>query len=149
LLIDRDILTEAIEDTRKVADIARAKEYDAWRQRFRPHGLIVPERDVPSPIFVAAVCGGPEKLLRINIDWMRPPITYVHQAISALPDGIPAFGKVVGVVINYSPDRAVRFSLKGRPLEVYGCALRPGQTTINIGGKSIDERLLAKLLQSG
>src|ERR1700730_618424 len=38
-----------------------------WRENFRPHAIILTERTVPSPIFVAAMIGV-ENLLRIYLD---------------------------------------------------------------------------------
>jgi hypothetical protein len=92
------------------------------------------------------LCGGPEKLLRIELDWSRAPVTYIRQALNNLPTGIPAFGRPVGVIINYSPDRAIRFDLSGKPLEIFSQALRAGRTSLHIRGRPIDERLLSALL---
>ena len=79
---------------------------------FRAHAIILTERSVPSPIFVAALIGV-EKILRIDFDTSLPEETYVHQALEQIPEQTIAFGRPIGVTINYAPDRAVRYDLKG------------------------------------
>jgi len=81
---------------------------------FRPHGIIVTERSVPSPLFVAALIGV-ENILRIDFDTSLPEETYVHQALAQIPEQTIAFGRPIGVTINYAADRAVRYDLKGDP----------------------------------
>jgi hypothetical protein len=79
---------------------------------FRPHAIIATDRSVPSPIFVAALVGV-EKILQIDFDTSLPKETYVQRALAKLPEQTIAFGRPVGVTINYAPDRAVRYDLKG------------------------------------
>ena len=83
---------------------------------FRPHAIIATDRSVPSPIFVAALIGV-ERILRIELDTSLPEQTYVHQALAKLPEQTIAFGRPIGVTVNYAPDRAVRYDLKGDPIE--------------------------------
>jgi hypothetical protein len=80
---------------------------------FRPHAIIATERSIPSPIFVAALIGV-EKILRIDFDTSLPEETYVHQALAQIPEQTIAFGRPIGVTVNYAPDRAVRYDPKGR-----------------------------------
>ena len=93
---------------------------------FRPHAIILTERSVPSPIFVAALIGV-EKILRIDFDTSLPEETYVHQALAQIPEQTIAFGRPFGVTINYAPDRAVRYDLKGEPIETLNEAIRCGR----------------------
>ena len=79
---------------------------------------------MPSPIFVAAIIGV-EKLLRIDLDATQGPVSFVRQVLGRLPEGVPAFGKPMGFVINYSPEKAIRFDLKGQPIAVLDKAVRP------------------------
>jgi hypothetical protein len=65
---------------------------------------------VPSPIFVAAIIGV-ENLLRIDLDGTQEPVSFVRQVLDRLPEGAPAFGKPIGFVINYCPDKAVSLSV--------------------------------------
>ena len=61
----------ALEQTVREIDLAEKHEAEArdkiWRENFCPHAIILTERTVPSPIFVAAMIGV-EKLLRIDLD---------------------------------------------------------------------------------
>ena len=52
--------------------------------------------------------------------------------------GVPAFGRIVGVVINYAPNRAMRFDPEGRALELLPNACRVGTTTFMAKGKPLD-----------
>jgi hypothetical protein len=61
-------VTAAIERTRKQLCDA---EDAAWRAAFKPHAVILTERSVPQPIFVAAVIGV-DRLLREPLN--NPPI---------------------------------------------------------------------------
>lgn len=46
----------------------------------------------------------------------------------------PAFGRPVGVVINYSPDQAMQFDLTGKPIAIFDKAHRLGRAHFSIGG---------------
>ena len=102
-----------------------------WRVAFRPHAIIATDRSVPSPIFVAALIGV-EKILRIDFDTSLPEETYVHQALAKLPEQTIAFGRPIGVTVNYAPDRAVRYDLKGDPIETLTEAVRCGKAYLTV-----------------
>jgi len=113
---------------------------------FRPHCIILTNRLIPQPIFVAAFLGV-NRLLRIDFDVTTEPSTYIGQALDGVrvrlerwkgdadtvPTDLPAFGRVTGVVINYSPDRAVRFDLDGNVIENLDRTYRVGQATLEVG----------------
>ena len=40
---------------------------------------------------------------RIDLDGTKEPVSFVRQVLDRLPEGVPAFGKPIGFVINYSP----------------------------------------------
>jgi hypothetical protein len=131
----------ALDQTVRELELAEKQEAEArdkiWRENFRPHGIILTEKTVPSPIFVAALIGV-EKLLRIDLDATQGPVSFVRQVLDRLPDQVPAFGKPIGFVINYSPDRAVRFDLKGQPIAILDKAVRPGTAVLFLlGGRPI------------
>jgi hypothetical protein len=98
-------------------------------RRFTPHALILTERSVPQPMFVAAVIGV-ERLLRVDLDAAAAPVTFAGQALRAVrrrlaqwgSDQLPAFGRPIGVVVNYGPDRAVAFDMDGAPRAVLAMA---------------------------
>jgi len=112
-------------------------------EEFTPHAIIVTERTVPSPIWAAAVIGV-DRLLRLELDVSLPPSTFVRQAMNGLRDrllefseesggsttSLPAFGRVVGFVINYFADRAVRHDLDGSVVEVLSGAYQVGEATL-------------------
>jgi hypothetical protein len=110
-----------------------------WRENFCPHAVIVTERTVPSPIFVAAMIGV-EKLLRIDLDATQGPVSFVRQVLDCLPEEVPAFGN--GFVINYSPDQAVRFDSNGQPIAILDKAIRPGTAVLRLGRRPITAEAL-------
>jgi len=92
----------------------------------------------------------------IPLDLSKPPISYIRQALEALPekarvgrDGkpfIPFFGEVLGIILNYSPGQAVRCDLEGRPLEILPKAYRPGELRLSLGGRPVEPRVIARIL---
>ena len=95
-----ETVKRALDQTVRELELAEKQEAEArdkiWRENFRPHAIILTERTVPSPIFVAAIIGV-EKLLRIDLDPTQGPVSFVRQALDHLPEGVPAFGKLLGL----------------------------------------------------
>jgi hypothetical protein len=140
LEVGTEVVKQAVEQSQQ--NLREAKEL-AWRETFRPHAIIVTEREVPQPIFVAAVIGV-ERLLRLDLDPALGPVTYVSQALDGLKQRltrwkgmIPAFGRPVGFIVNFTPDRAVRYDLEGRAVEMLDQAYRLGATQFCIGKRPI------------
>jgi hypothetical protein len=143
-----DVLPQALETSKRALDqtvreieLAEKQEAEArdksWREKFCPHAIILTERTVPSQIFVAAIIGV-EKLLRIDLDATQGPVSFVRQVLDRLPEGVSAFGKPIGFVINYSPDKAVRFDRNGQPSAILDKAVRPGTAVLlRLGGRPI------------
>jgi hypothetical protein len=104
---------------------------------FRPHAVIIPERRIPNPIFVAALIGV-ENILRLDVDISLPEHTYFDQAMKKLPEQTIAFGKPIGLTINYAADRAVRYDLKGNVIEKLSEAVRFGEATFFISPSEED-----------
>ena len=110
------------------------------RNDFKPHAIILAERTVPRPIFVAALFGV-DRILRIDFDPDRPPVTYTRQAIAGFQERLahfkcpylPGFGRPTGFVVNYSPDHAVRYDLGGNALEILPAAVRTGKASMSVG----------------
>jgi hypothetical protein len=69
-----DTVKRALDQTVREIEMAEKREAEArdqiWRENFRPHAVILTERTVPSPIFVAAIIGV-ENLLRIDLTLLR------------------------------------------------------------------------------
>jgi len=140
-----DTVKRALEQTVRDIELAQTQEAEVrdkiWREIFYPHAIILTERTVPSPIFVAALIGV-EKLLRIDLDLTQGPVSFVRQVLARLPEGVPAFGKPIGFVINYSPDKAVRFDRNAHPIAILNKAVRPGTAVLlRLGGvRSLPKR---------
>ena len=70
-----EIVKCALDQTVRELELAEKQEAGArdkiWLENFRPHAIILTERTVPSPIFVAAMIGV-EKLLRIDFCFRHP-----------------------------------------------------------------------------
>jgi transcriptional regulator with XRE-family HTH domain len=128
-----DTVTRALDHTVREIELAETQEAEVrdqiWRENFRPHAVILTERTVPSPIFVAAIIGI-ENLLRIDLDATQGPVSFVRQVLNRLPEEVAAFGKPIGFVINYSPDQAIRFDLNGQPTAILDKAVRPGTAVL-------------------
>jgi hypothetical protein len=80
----------------------------------------------------------------MDLDPVLDPATYVTQAMDGLKQRmtrwkgmIPAFGRPVGFVINFTPDRAVRFDLEGNTVEMLDRAHRLGVAELCIGKRPI------------
>jgi hypothetical protein len=54
---------------------------------------------------------------------------------------LPAFGRPTGFVVNYSPDRAVKFDLTGKAVENLPKAYCFDQALLSIGGRAFDAAL--------
>ena len=135
----------ALDQTVREIELAEKQEAEArdkiWRENFCPHAIVLTERTVPSPIFVAAIIGI-EKLLRIDLDATQGPVSFVQQVLDRLPERVPAFGKTIGFVINYSPDKAVRFDRNGQPIAILDKAVRLGTAVVHLGGRPIPAEAL-------
>jgi hypothetical protein len=124
--------------------IARQTEDAEWRATFIPHAIILGERRIPTSITMCVISGGPERWLKIELDPSEPSSTFVQQALAALPsklhlgkDGrltVPFFGYALGFIVNYSPDQAVRYDLKGNVVENLSKAFRLGRATFSLKG---------------
>ena len=140
------------EENRRVARDADGAE---WRHRFSPHAIIYTERTIPSQITFCGLTGGVERWLTIRLDESLPPITFIQQALAALPDKlqpgrdghpyVPFFANALGFIINYSPEYALRCSLSGMPLEVLPRAYTPEEVNLSIGRRVISPRAAARL----
>src|SRR5215203_5231463 len=136
--------------------LAEEKEEAEWRARFQPHAVIHTERAMPTSITMCGFSGGIERWLVIRFDTREPPVSYIRQALAALPqklnhaaDGrkyVTFFGRALGFIVNYSPDEAVRCDLDGRPVEVLPKAYRPGEVTLSLGGKAVSPTVMSRIL---
>ena len=136
------VVMKAIEESK--TQISAVKDFQ-WRSEFKPHAIILTERKVPEPIFIAAMIGV-ERLLRIDFDLNQGSLTFVQQAIEGVRCklsewnglALPAFGRPIGFVVNYSPDRAVKFDMTGKADETFPKAYCIGQALLLIGGRPFE-----------
>jgi hypothetical protein len=122
-------ITEAVEETRRQI---REKEEQAYRASFKPHAIVLTERKIPTQTAIALLVGAP-RLLRIDFDLKQRP-NQLHSSGSQRISSEAAqlgwrsravFGRPVGLVVNYVPERAVRHDLEGKAVEVLGTVHRP------------------------
>jgi hypothetical protein len=138
-------IEQAVEDSHR--HIAEAEEA-AWRAAFQPHAVILTERKKPEPLFVAAIIGI-DQLKRVDFEPGSSPLTFIDQGLKGLrkelerwKGQIPCFGKPTGIIINFSPDYAVRFDLKGQPFEILDGAYRLGSASLSIRGRECSSQEL-------
>lgn len=127
-----------------------------WRASFRPHAVIQTEHTRPSQITICGLMGGAGPRLIIPLDTSQSPLTFVEQALDALPrhtmrrsDGgrhAMFFGKALGLIINFSPEAALRCDLNGNPLEVLAKAYRVGEVSLSLGGAPLTPAVVSEAL---
>jgi hypothetical protein len=125
------------------------------KMEFRPHGVILTERSVPQPIFVAAIIGA-EQLLRVDFDLDGGRESYISKALEEVEcrlakwnGTIPAFGRPTGLIVNYAPNFAVRFDLLGTLQEVFGEAYQIGQAHLLLkNGRIIPPGALPRVIHA-
>jgi hypothetical protein len=158
-----EVVEHAIEQTRhriaEAREASRQAREAPWRAVFRPHAIILTERRLPQPIFVAAFIAV-ERLLRIDFDPALVPVSYANKAVAGIrrrlseftseyggsPETLPAFGRPIGVIVNYTRDRAVRFDLDGNPVEMFSHAYCPADTYIELGGRPVPAATLLAVM---
>jgi hypothetical protein len=150
--VHNDEFHRVVQETRDALELERreaaAMAEAEWRAAFVPHAVILPERDIPQPIFVAAFLGA-KRLLQIEFE-NKDPSTFLDQALEQAKERpgmfwdstevLPAFGKVVGVVINHTPN-AVYHDLEGNVLASRPRAHRIGEATLWIGKRAVPPEL--------
>ncbi len=138
-----DIVARAVKETQcEVQEVNRdeAEKADrAWRIAFKPHAYFATERSTPSQITMCAISGGPERWLKIPLDLTQPPLTFLYQALgqAKTKKAVPFFDKVIGVIINYTPDRAICFDLNGNPTKLLPKAWHPGRVKLMLGRRAL------------
>ncbi len=141
-LIDRlptalDVPAEAVHEA--VAETARQQreaEDAAYRAAFKPRGFIITEHTVPTSITMAAFVGADQSLW-VDFEPGSTAITYLEQTLRAAKQRspIPFFGNAIGVIINYSPDEALRFDMQGIPFEILPTAHQGETLSVSIRGQ--------------
>jgi hypothetical protein len=150
---DKDAIRTTVRGT---ADIiaeaerrAAAEREEAWRTSFLPHAYLLGTKSRPTQITLYGLTGGPERWLKIPLDLSQPPVTFAAQAHAVVKKtpNVPWHGATTGFIVNYSPDRALRFDLDGNPIEYFDRAYRlTAQFELMIGGREVPAQTFAKLL---
>jgi hypothetical protein len=147
-----EVVHHAVQETRQQLDDRKRRQWEAeeieWRASFRPHAILLTERTVPSPMFVAAVISV-ERILRVNFHANAKPISFVKLALDGVKqktakwgNALPGFGRPIGIVVNYAPDNSVRFDLDGKPREIFCEAYRVGHVHILTKGRPVPAGVL-------
>ena len=105
-------------------------------------------RQWPSQIGMFGLTGGAETWLKIPLDTSESPITYAEQALAVVRKTpvVKFFGPTTGFIVNYTPDYAVRFDLKGRPVETLARAYRPEEVTLYLGNRRFSPESLGTVM---
>ncbi len=128
-------------EARQIADAARDA---AWRANFQPCAYLLGTETRPTQITFFGITGGSVRWLKIPLDLSKPPVTFAAQALTVVRR------TPYVTFVNYTPDRAVRFNLEGRPVEAREHAYLPGggDVMVTIGGKTIPAKTLGKIMGS-
>jgi len=123
LEVPQVVVDEAIQVSR---DLRFERQDAEWRAEFQPHAVLTTTREIPRPIFAAALTGADKKLSMV-LPEVIPAVQWPKWVLERLPRGLPGFGLVTGFVINHTPEHAVRFDLDGNPVEILDKAYRRGR----------------------
>ena len=151
-------VSAAIEETQQqLAAMKRQASQQAeaeWRAAFRPHAIILTERTIPQPLFIGAIIGV-GRLLRIDFGRNENPVQFVKLALDGVKrrlakwrGALPGYGRVTGIIVNYTPNFAVRSDLDGRPLETFDTAYRVGQVQLFLKGRPVPPLVSQVLAQT-
>jgi hypothetical protein len=109
------------------------------KSRFTPHAILETENRRPSSIWMASLLNV-EKLLRIDFPRKLPSACFMRFALTKVPErGVPAFGRVVSVVVNFREDFVVRYSLTGAVIEVLENPVTIGAATLVLDPEASEE----------
>jgi hypothetical protein len=159
LEIDERVIQTAINESAARLEISRREKaalqdaivaaQDAeWRVSFVPDAYLLGTETRPSQITIYGLTGGAQRWLRIPLNLSRPPVTFAGQALSLVRRTImtPFFGKTTGFVVNYAPDRAIRFDIDGNPVAQLPGAYYPGEVSLNVGSRTINAGDFGKMM---
>src|SRR3954468_13785267 len=118
-----------LDQRRAEAEAQRSARLERLRAEFRPHVRIRTERTVPSPIFVVAMTGGPDRWLRISLpeeitalpehDQIAQVAEIIQQHHAERKGWAGPFGSITGYYYRVEFERAVEFSVTGEVVGPY------------------------------
>lgn len=109
----------------------RAQEAER-RAKFRPQALLRTELTRPSSITMAAMVGA-DRYLWIDFPEGIGSESYLDHVLMNLPESVMFFGKVVGFVINYTPDLSIEYGLDGTRITERAYALEGPHLSWRVG----------------
>jgi hypothetical protein len=120
---------QTLDQMRAEAEAQRTANLERLRIEFRPHVRVRTERTVPSPIFVVAMTGGPDRWLRINLPEeiiALPENSQIEQAAEIIRQHhaehkgwAGPFGSITGYHYRSEFEKAVEFSVTGEAVGPY------------------------------
>ncbi len=136
LKLPTEVIADAVRQTeQQVAEARRIAEQEeeeaAWRAKFQPCAYLLGTETRPTQITFFGITGGSVRWLKIPLDLSEPPLTFAAQALTVVrrTPYVTFFGPTTGFIVNYTPDRAVRFNLEGKPVEALEHAYFPAAAT--------------------
>jgi hypothetical protein len=133
LELPQSAIDDAINASKKqIADEIEA----AWQSNFVPHALaITANNGRPRQITMAAICNA-GRHVRIDFPETLTASDFKKYAFDELitraPDIAKFFYELQGLVINYSPDKSVKFDLDQHVVEESNRAIKAGQLSFTI-----------------
>ncbi len=127
------VVEDAINTSKQqIADEVEA----AWRSNFVPHALVITANNGrPRQITIAAICNAGRNV-RIDFPESLAATDFKEYAFKVLITRIPEIAKffyeLQGILINYSPDKSVKFSLDKNIVEESTRAIKGGQLSFTI-----------------
>ena len=109
----------------------------AWRRNFTPHAVLLTERERPS-LVIGMMLFGDQRF--VFFEKVTDPADFRDYVLSVLPEEVVLFGKPVGYIVNYTPDRAVTFDLLGKRVASHTEAYRPGGASFKFSDGWFDAR---------
>jgi hypothetical protein len=120
---------QTLDQMRAEAEAQRSAHLERLRAEFRPHVRVKTERTVPSPIFVVAMTGGPDRWLRINLpeeitassehSQIEQAAEIIRQHHAQCKGWAGPFGSITGYYYRSEFERAIEFSVTGQVVGPY------------------------------
>ena len=120
---------QTLDQMRAEAEAQRSAHLERLRAEFRPHLRVKTERTVPSPIFVVAMTGGPDRWLRINLpeeiiafskdSQIEQAAEIIRQHHAEHKGWAGPFGSINGYYYRVEFEKAVEFSVTGQVVGSY------------------------------
>jgi hypothetical protein len=114
---------ELMNAARATREVIEAQGEADYRARFQPHAIWTTVRSQPSSTAMAGFINAPVRLM-LSFPADLSTHDFVAYCQAQAPKGVPLYGPVTGFIINYTPDRAVRYDLNGETQETRDVAMR-------------------------